>query len=306
MKFKLLLFLLLPLFCQGQGSFLKIISPVTAINDTGKSNLTITGITIAGGTSRCISLYSCNNIHITLCRFINSTAEGIYLYNCTGITIDYCFFCDVLTGVNAVNCPLGAIAVNNSQFRDIAGPHANLVQFNNVTGANNSISNNIADDHQYQSFMEDNISLYESAGTSGSPILVNSNQIRGGGPSTTGSGILIGDVTGSYETASNNILVNTGNVGIGVASGSNEVVIGNQIYGAQLPWSNVGVYFLNLYSGCSVITSSNNLVNWTNSGGLSNGTYTDGSCGSIGGSGNNYSDGSITSAILGAAILTYN
>jgi hypothetical protein len=305
---KILFLLLICSRCFGQGAFLKVIVPVAVINVTGVNNTKWQGITIVGVTSRCIQLTNCSNDTIEFCRLINSTQEGVYLYNCSGIVIEYNFLANLKTGVNAVNCPSGAIVVNHNQGSNFLGPFpaGQFCQYNNVGGSGNSISYNIIQETAGQSTVEDNISIFESSGTSGSPLMVSTNWIRGGGPSHTGSGILIGDVTGSYESAINNVIVNSGNIGIGVAAGSNEVISGNQIYGAQSPISNVGFYILNLYSGCSLITASGNLVNWTNAGNISNGYYTDGSCGSVSGSGNNYTDGSITSSILGATILTYN
>lgn len=61
--------------------------------------------------------------------------------------------------------------------------------------------------------IRDAINLYKSNGIAGDPIQVIGNRIRGGGPSTSGGGIMTGDQGGSYILVSI-ILVNPGSTAL--------------------------------------------------------------------------------------------
>ena len=235
------------------------------------SNVTISGDSINGKSLVCITLNNCTNIHITKCKIMNSTIRGILLNSCTNILIDSCFFTNVSVGVYA---HLGTqIRILSNDFLNMRGPipAGNFVQFNNVTGSGNQINYNKCEDiigagTNPNPNGGDGISLYQSNGTAASPIQVYGNWIRGGGTNTGVlgmAGIVAGDVGGSYQDIENNILVNTGYVGIQAQGGTFITIMHNQIYSDQLPWSGVGLASAN-YSG---VPSSNNTiayntVNW--------------------------------------------
>lgn len=154
---------------------------------------------------------------------------------------------------------------------------------------------------------EDAINIFQSNGTSASPITIAYNWIRGGGPSKTGGGIALGDGGGSYQTASENILVNSGQYGIAIAAGTVMSILNNQIYAAQAPFTNVGTFAWNQYastSGCSITTISGNVVNFTAAGGYQNSNWDGGNCGTIIGWSTNIWGANITAAILPATIIT--
>jgi len=71
------------------------------------------------------------------------------------------------------------------------------------------------------------------ASTSQGIKFVRGNWIRGGGPSTSGGGINIGDYGGSYQITENNILVNPGQYGIGISGGNNMIMRNNKVYGKK-------------------------------------------------------------------------
>ena len=171
-------------------------------------DITISGKSIAGGTTPCIFLSNCYNIHITGNKLFNSTDVAIHLYKCYIVTVTNNYFTKVSSGVYAEQTTAGGIVVNSNQFLNMVGPfpRGQFIQFNNVSGAGSSISNNKGENILGQSYPEDAISLYQSNGTSSSPIIVNGNWIRGGGPSSSGGGIMLGDNGGSYETASKQYL----------------------------------------------------------------------------------------------------
>jgi len=214
------------------------------INLNGSHDITISGEKIAGGNVPPITLSNCYNVHITKNKLGNSTAVGIYLINCKNITIDYNYIYNVSTGVYVENSSGGGLVVNNNQIKNVVGPtpRGQFVQFNTVSGPNNIISNNACENIAGYSNPIDGISLFMSNGTAASPIEVNGNWIRGGGPSNNGSGIMLGDYGGSYEVAANNILVNPGQVGIAIAGGDHMTITGNTIFAKAQSFTNVGIY----------------------------------------------------------------
>ena len=240
----------------------------SVINLDGIHDITISGKSIIGGSMPAITLTNCYNVHITKSKLYNSTGVGIYLYNCKNITIDYNYFTNVSSGVYAERTTSGGIIVDNNQFLNMAGPfpRGQFVQFNNVSGPLNSISFNKGENIFGQSYPEDAISLYESNGTSNSPIKIVGNWIRGGGPSSSGGGIMLGDNGGSYQTATDNILVNPGEYGMAVVGGDHNVIVNNLIYGMQQYFTNVGLY-TNTINGHTITNSTitNNKVCYYNS-----------------------------------------
>jgi parallel beta-helix repeat protein len=242
----------------------KTITTASPISYFKKNNITISGLTISGGSLSCIQLVQCTNVRITHCKITNSTTYGIALGNCSNITIDSCLITNVAGGVFAVSCT-GPIRVQYNQLQNMKGPFpkGSFIQFSNVTGTGNRIQYNVCENISGQSNPEDGISSYKSSGTASDPLLIYGNKIRGGGPSTTGSGITIGDMGGSYVTASNNIVVNSGYWGMQIAGGTYMTITGNTIYSAAFKWSHIGVGCGN-YSGLpsNNLTISNNQVKW--------------------------------------------
>ena len=235
------------------------------------SNVTISGDSINGKRSVCITLNNCNNIHITKCKLMNSTTRGIFLNNCTNILIDSCFITNVAVGVYAHSG--SGIRVVSNDFLNMRGPlpAGNFVQFNNVSGAGNQINYNKCEDivgtgpNPYPQG-GDGLSIFQSNGTAASPIQVYGNWIRGGGTNTGTqgmAGIVAGDVGGSYQDIENNILVNTGYVGIQQQGGSYMTITHNTIYSDLLPYSGLGLGSAN-YSGVPSVgsTIAYNTIEW--------------------------------------------
>jgi hypothetical protein len=94
------------------------------------------------------------------------------------------------------------------------------VQFNAVTGKSNRINCNVGENISGQSYPEDAINLYKSSGDPTDPIQVVGNKIKGGGPSNTDSGIAVGDSAGAYVLVKDNVLIDPGQVGIGIGGGT--------------------------------------------------------------------------------------
>jgi parallel beta-helix repeat protein len=261
-----ILFLIVLLVTGTEGLFAQKLKHNQPIFLNGVSNMTISGYTISGEAVDCIRLIDCKNIHITNCRLINSKRFGIYLYNCSNILIDSNYIAKVGAGVFAQTCPLGQIRVNNNQMLNMLGTlpyNKDFVQFAEVSGPGNKICYNKLENISGQSNPEDAINLYKCNGLPDDPITIIGNWIRGGGPSTTGSGITVGDQGGSYQLAQDNILVNTGFIGMQVAGGTYIRIINNTIYSDAFPWSHLGLGYGN-YSGkpSTHITIRGNRVHW--------------------------------------------
>ena len=218
-------------------------TPSSPISLTGESNITISGKSINGGSVPAIALYNCNNVHITQNSVGNSTDVGIYLYNCYNITVDYNYITNVATGVYVDHPSSGGIVVNNNQFLNMQGaePRGQAVQFNTVNGAGNEIEYNECENISGKSSTQEAINCYMSNGTASSPIEIVGNQILGGGPGSASGGIQLGDTGGSYEVASDNILVNPGQMGLSISGGDHMSFINNKVYAASQSFTNVGI-----------------------------------------------------------------
>lgn len=242
----------------------KLTAPIYLIN---ASNITISGDSINGGLSIGITLINCTNIHITNSKIMNSpTQRGIWVSNCTNVLIDNCYISNVATGVYAHDSR--QVRVLNNQFLNMRGLWGNFILFDNVSGGWNRICYNKCENVKGIANINigDGINLYKCNGLATDQIFVLGNWIRGGGQTTGGSGmsgIVGGDLGGSYQDFEDNILVNTGYVGLQVQGGTHITVKNNKIYSDLLPWSGLGLGSAN-YSGSpsNSNTITGNKVNW--------------------------------------------
>jgi len=241
--------------------------PSKVIYLNGAHDLTISAKSIAGGTGACITLINCHNILITQNKLYRSADVGIRLYNCHHVRIYHNYFADLSTGVYAEKTNEGKIQIEHNQFLNMQGPYprGQFVQFNNINGPGNQIDNNRCENIRGKSNPEDGISLYQSNGTKESPIEVKGNWIRGGGPSRSGGGIMLGDNGGSYQIAAGNVLVDPGQYGIAVSGGDHNAIIDNSIYARPQSFTNVGLYVAG-YNGvaCTNTTVERNKVRFFN------------------------------------------
>src|SRR5262249_17148471 len=107
----------------------------------------------------------------------------------------------------------------------------------------------------------------------------------------------IGDGGGRYVIVTQNVVVDSGQYGIGVAGGSDIQLIGNLVLGRQQPFTNVGMYVWNQsQSSCENITVRENRVRWLDSKGAPNAFWTSGNCGVLAGlESNDFRSGDATS-----------
>jgi hypothetical protein len=134
------------------------------------------------------------------------------------------------------------------EYNSYYNPGRNLIQ---ITGSrsqrNVSFSHNRSQGRgPWNSDFEDMINLYSASGTPDSPIRIFGNYLRDGGPSRTGTGLIVGDggngIATEYVIVAENVMVNPGHVGINVAGGHNFTVRDNKIVGnVDVPhWTTVG------------------------------------------------------------------
>ncbi len=226
---------------------------------------------------------------------------GVVISGSSNITIQDSYFEDLNGGVYAINS--SSIQVIGNRFKNVGrsgkmdNSRGQFVQLNNVSGAGTKISNNRGVNIPGQSTPEDLINLYLTSGTAASPIMIENNCFSGGGPSTSGGGIMTGDEGGSYVTVQNNTLVNPGQYGIAVAGGSNIKILNNKVYGMKQSFTNIGIYVWNQYTNraCANNTVQGNEVDFKNSAGTNNPFWDGENCGPIAGEDDNNWNASLSS-----------
>ena len=303
------------------------VTPISTYTSSGpivlRSNMTISGISIDLGNGSAVAITGNNvsNVHITKCRIVNTTAFAILLNSCSNITIDNCFFSNVGFGVYAQGSS-SVIKVNNNQFLNINGINTSSlghpVQFNAVSGGGSQINNNrIENIAGVALHPHDMINLYQCNGLPGDSIQVIGNWIRGGQltlwptANSGAAGIIMGDISGSYQACRNNILVNPGYAGIQcIGTGYGIKIDHNQVYSSQTAINSNAINIMDK----NQIEVSYNKTNWTNHNGI-NALLSDGETQYYLGSPasptprnfstNNWRSG-ITTSVLPTTIITIN
>lgn len=249
----------LPVGSTYRGSF----STASYSNVEYQDGLTYSGLMIEPNNTTnggaCINLNNCNNVLIENCYFKGTTRKAaISLYKCSNVTIKNCFFENVFQGIQVQECT-NNIKIENNEFLNIMGklltagsPEfelykelGNVLQFDKVSGVGHSFSFNAVENQIGVSFPEDLTNMYQSQGTSGSPIKIEGNWFRGGSSSNSGGGLMQGDYGGEHIHVINNILVDPGQYGIGVAGGNDVHVIGNMVFGKFNWFLGTGIYAMN-------------------------------------------------------------
>jgi Right handed beta helix region len=227
-----------------------------------------------------IVLRNCESIHIENCWVHGSSSPGIQVEKCSGIIIQGCRMDGVASGVYALDS--AGIQVIGSYCENVQGPmpRGQFVQFDNIKGVGSAIRGNYCMNYVGHSKPEDVVSMYESEGTKESPILIERNYFMGdprrgsAGKSATGSGIMLGDYGGAFIVCRDNVVINAGQVGIGIAGGTSIRVEGNLVIGAQSDVSNVGIYAWNQSKKPGAdISVTRNRVLWTDQHGELNGFW---------------------------------
>jgi hypothetical protein len=303
-------------------------APITV---DGKQNVTISGVRITNSAGPCITVRNASNVRVQNSELgpcaggviVDSSEsvviDSVYIHD-TGIIgngVDVTFSSDVsVTNNRMENIRSGVyvlqstlVKVDRNSFRNVQGPspRGQFVQFDKVSGGGNRVTCNAGENVLGSSYAEEAINMYKSNGDPNDPIQIVGNRIKGGGPSLSGGGIMLGDDGGSYILVKENILVNPGQQGISVGSGHDIYILNNLIYSKQQYFSNTGLTVWNQYpSPCYSITVQENSVNFTNSAGRLTPTFSGGGCGSVAGWSNNNWNAAIGEEIWDQPIASCN
>lgn len=260
--------------------------PLSSARDlSGQSNIVIENLRFENVSGIALKIHNGSNITIRNCFFNKAGLEAIDIQQSSNITVTNCLFNGVETCVYALDSQ--GIKVNNNQFVNVRkrpdNSRGQFVQFNSCGGAGNEIIGNRGENFAGESNPEDLISMYASSGIPSSWIQIKNNVFRGGGPSTSGGGIMLGDGAGQYLLADGNILLDPGQYGMAASGGNNIQISNNKIFAKQAPYTNIALYVAN-YSGSPCGTNiivKTNRASWINKDGVSNVAWNSGDCGNI-------------------------
>lgn len=295
------------------GTTLKTVPPMVI---SGKKNMVIRGVRIHNPRGSCILINNgSQNILIENSEIGPCAINGIDIKGSTTVKVQNSYLYDIKNSAVGTYNVTGLHVYNNRIERYKKGVYSILskqtvlrhnkflngnpwkfstagqaVQFNAVTGAGNRVNCNVIENRPGESYVEDVINMYKSSGVSAYPIQIMSNKIKGGGPSTSGTGINPADHGSSYVLVKDNILVDPGTIGTGIWGGHHLQIINNLIYARQQPFTWSGITIWNQRqtpNKCYGHTASGNSVNWTDKYGKKNPYRNSGSCGIITGLSNN-------------------
>ncbi len=260
---------------------------------TGTASGRANGINLSGNNG--VAIYD-NYIHPeTLSSACCDTHDGIFGTNgnqnitIQGNVIAYGESNIEFTGANSAIVVIGNFLLNprgpypRGQNLQCYGTDASNV-CSNVTFQNNyALSSQDTTKYLYPENQEDSISFGRANGA------VAQNNFITGGHSSSGCGMMADDSANSMQFK-NNRLLNTGQCGIGIANGTNQVVSGNKVYNTN-PVSGAGntaIYAWSQYSGpCGPTTVSNNIADEIRADGTHSGWWDGGGC-SVTQSGNTF------------------
>lgn len=252
------------------------------------------------GKQNCLYITNSKNVTIRNSSFKNCY-RGVIVEGSSNVIMENNYFENNVMGASALSSSDVKIRYNRikntggGQWLGMTtafnqGINGNVISFNKVTGTANEITCNVANNEDGKSSTEDLVTTYQSQGTAAGPILIQGNCLKGGGPSQSGGGIMVGDQGGKYITAQNNTLINVGQYSIAIAGGHYNKLLNNKVYArerAGYAYLDIGLY-VNDYgnsldgTGCSDNTVQGNQIDCIH-GGTNCGAATNNSCGPIAG-----------------------
>ncbi|MES2219068.1 MAG: right-handed parallel beta-helix repeat-containing protein [Pseudomonadota bacterium] len=273
------------------------------INASGGSQITVTNSVIGPCNGRGIVVSSTSSAIVQNNYVHDVVREAIVTQSNASQTIRYNTIQNAGFGIYVINNDNNVTQsnVDYNQINNIigvTGKNSSAVQFNQVSGPNNTISCNV----YYQPSPPpagytgtcDSFSLYLSSGTANSPVRIVGNRINGSGDFWNCGGIMLTDgdtgagTTGpGYVYAGDNYLLNPGNYGIHVSTGHDVTIDNNFIYSDNYDFydtsnntygpGRTGLSTFNVYSeSCTNITVTNNTAFFLSSyGGVNNFTFHD-------------------------------
>lgn len=262
-----------------------------------RSGDVIQGLRISNPSGPCVVAQNVTNVtiinnEIGPCGSDPHYQIGVYINGSSDVQILNNRFQDISSALYAVNDTRGKLLFEGNYATRIRGPmpRGQLVQLNQYSGPEITIRCNISDqkiggyaNSDGKGGPEDHINIYKSSGTKESSIYIVNNKIRGGGSKSGGGILAVDNGGGSYVHIDQNILIDPGQYGIGIASGSNIKVTNNTIYASAHDWTNVGIYIWNQYQNTSCANNevSGNRINYINKKGSPNPYWDSGNCGSV-------------------------
>lgn len=210
------------------------------------------------------------NIIIRNCYFGPSAGEAIQTEwfgtsESHKLVVENCLFANNKNGV-FVAFSICGLSIHHNQFMNphgARGGKGQAVQLSNTLAPNGRIYANRIESFIGEGYTEDMISVYVSGGSSGNPLIVSGNFSRGGGPSDSGGGFIIGDTGGEYAITEKNKILDPGNYTLAIAGGNNNIVRDNLGYSAVEWGSWISCYVYKVDTGgpaCSNHTMQNNNV----------------------------------------------
>lgn len=188
--------------------------------------------------------------------------NAITVENFTGtLIIDYDLFVSNKLAIE-VSTSTCVIQIQNSQCINPFGAPECKGQF--FQAVSSTMTNSFIRDCSFENFLglgstEDWISFFASGGTVGSRFIVEGCLTRGGGPSISGGGFMLGDHGGSYITVQNNKFLEPGNYQVAVSGGNNFIVQNNLAYSSATAYTRIGMYaYGQAGAACSNVTFQNN------------------------------------------------
>jgi hypothetical protein len=263
-----------------------------------------TDVLIEGCELVAIQLIGCKEVTIRNCWIHDSARVGVELGGCTQVTVQGCRLERVATGVYAEGSQ--QVQVRGTFMRNMVGPlpRGSAVQFDEVTGAGSAICDNYAFNERGKSHPEDVISLFKSQGTAESPILIEGNYVAGDpaegsrDKSENGSGIMLGDYGGAHLLCRKNVVVAAGQVGMGVAGGTDIRVEENVIYGGKSNVTTSGLYVWNQSKLPSArVKVIGNRVSWVNKDGEETSWWEGGGVDELAQTGNTFADPTLPASL---------
>ncbi len=199
------------------------------VNIVGSKNIVIAHSVFSGNSTT-------NRSNHDLIHIRNGDSVKLYNNEISNVASDKSIQAD--DGGNRAILVTGSLTKNLIIDRnDFFSPGRNAVQISRARNVENVriTRNRIEGRAAWNSEFEDMINLFSTTGTPDSPIVIKGNYMRNGGPSASGTAIILGDGEGTQATGwvnvVANVIVDPGHVGINVGSGHDFLVKNNIIYG---------------------------------------------------------------------------
>lgn len=234
-----------------------------AMSLNNQKGRTISGLNFEGLSTDALKLDNCENITIQFCTFKNIKGEAIRINRSKNVTIVDCKFDTIRTGMYATSSD--NVKVSYSNFKNVMGPkpRGQSAQWNGCRGGYFGYC--ISQKTNSTAKVEDWVSIYKTSGNNkDDPFVVEHSVFIGGGPSSSGSAVMMFDNYGAFGVVRNNWIWNTGNVGIGLL-GQHMVCRDNNVFSKQSSISNIAIYSgLKGESQAKDHLITGNRVNWKN------------------------------------------